>query len=252
MRQWLVVAVVLVAGCAELLPSTESGTPGGGPYCNRIPGDDKQACYPTEAERAAAWHAFQEPARAAAEREAHARRKAEEADRIERIKLNEEERKKDELAAAAERKAHADAWAARTAERERVKEAERAEIHRKAADPAIAGPAISALMCELEEALAALQRDLERERRVTAVAGVADLRSRREIATGMIENKDELAGWKESLVKLGVPRTPCKDVAGIQACRQNNMACAGANPDVIAVLERERDTLWTSSRQRPQ
>lgn len=139
LRLHLGAALALLAGCASL--THEPGTPYGGAYCTQRGGDPEPACYPSEAERAAAWR----------EREAEGRR-AWAAARPEEAKALAEERARatsdfearqraqaqeaDDLAAARVQ-ADDDRAAARAAEATaREAEAARLELARqRAADP---------------------------------------------------------------------------------------------------------------------
>jgi hypothetical protein len=246
---------VLGLGCAELLPSTDPGTTGGGKYCNQLP-HEEPACYPTEAERAAAWKQLQEARRPPGEAEAEQAQKdaalaAGLAAIAERDRVRAEERQREEdqkQARAAEREREAQERAAK----EQAEQARRAEVARMATEKAYAVPAISAIMCSIDDEVADLRQQLDREKRVAALGGATSLGDRHRISSDIVDDTDELKVWGASLKRFGATRLPCKDVAGIAKCRENEQKdCDPAHRDAAAVWAQEFDTLWASNQKHP-
>jgi len=247
--RYLCIAFALT-GCAEIFPPSTPGTPGGGPFCSRLPSGES-ACYPTEAERAAAWANLQEeqgrPAREAA-RAAAAEDDARSRAEFERMQ---EARAADAERARVEQADHAKAWVAARDAKDQEKAAVEAQVHAKALDQTYAVPAISAIMCSIDDEVRGLKKDLEREKRVTAVGGVTNLRARNEIASDLVDDADELKGWQASLTRYGGQRMSCKEVAAIEPCRHALESCEGATRNAAEVWARELDTLWGSSASHP-
>lgn len=154
----------------------------------------------------------------------------------------------------AQRKASDDA----RAERDRLeqvrlaeKAARAAELKRLATDPAVAAPAVSAIMCTIETEVGRLRQELAQQKRATALSGVVNLTDRHDIATELVQASDELAQWGAALRRLGAKRLPCKDVAGVVACRNSIETCAAADRDPAEVWAAEQATLWASDKPRP-
>lgn len=120
-----------------------------------------------------------------------------------------------------------------------------------AADKAYAVPAISAIMCSIQDELAGLRADLAREQRVTATSGVTNLSARDEIGREIVDSQDELAGWRAALQRFGAAQLPCKAVAGIVACRNSLESCDEQSRQPAEVWSQEQATLWGSDKPRP-
>jgi len=234
----LVALSLLATACAE--PAT---------YCNRSEGGGAPVCYPTERERAAAWASAHEPspeaiasAQAALVAADEARKARERAADRQAAEVAERERQ--------ERQRQIDAA---HEERERAaKEVVTATIARQADQREEHGiAAISAIMCSIEDEVKDLNAQLGRAKRVEAIGGVPEWQARREIARELVDDADELEGWRESLSHLGAARMPCAKVAGIEACRHEPAACTDATRGPGQVWAEQRAALWTSKRVRP-
>ncbi|HTA90328.1 MAG TPA: hypothetical protein VK745_12150 [Polyangiaceae bacterium] len=119
-----------------------------------------------------------------------------------------------------------------------------------ATDKAYAVPAISAIMCSIDDELADLREQLAREKRVSVIGGVTSLGDRHEISSNIVDDTDELAVWRASLKRFASGRLPCKDVAPIARCRKSDLTdCADGSRDPAAVWAQEYETLWASDRQ---
>lgn len=248
LRLRLAAALALLPGCAAL--THEPGTPYGGAYCTQRGGDPEPACYPSEAERAAAWREreaegrlawaaahpeetkalAEERARATSDFEARQRAQAQEADGL----------------AAARVQDDSDRAAARAAEAAaREAEAARLELARqRTTDPAYAIPALSALICQQQAREAEFRADLKREARISAISGVIDKRSRSSLAAGVVDAQDRAAKLRQRLHAVGAAPLPCVAVAPLLACRVREEACrsdpsARDQVDVLREIERQ-------------
>lgn len=227
-----------------------AGSPTGGEHCFTEPGRP-DACYPTEQERASG-----QSRRAAelerAQRDERAAELAKQdatAESPQARYLREEEEKR-----AAEAKARDDAYAERRRkdqEKADAKAARAAELKRLAADPEVAGRAISAIMCSIDAEVVRLRGELDKEKRTSAVSGAVDLRARHDIAAEIVSDTDELKGWEASLKRLGAKRSPCSEVGPLVACRNSIESCDPANRDAVEVWDKEQATLWGSDAERP-
>jgi hypothetical protein len=241
-----VFALLALTGCSavQLGPA---GSPTGGTYCFQEAGKE-DACYQTDRERVAA------QARRAAELEAAQGRERQAAmfpagETKDQKFWREEAEKK-----AAEAKERDAVYAERNRQRQAeadAKAARAAELKAMASDPKYAVPAISAIMCSIEAELVELREKLAREKRVTAVSGVINLRARDEVADEIVQDTDELATWRESLKRLGATQLPCKTVAPIVACRSSLETCDEASRQPAEVWAKEQATLWGSDKARP-
>lgn len=245
MRILLFAWMVLACSGLQIGPP---GSPSGGPHCFQESGRP-DACYPTDSERAAA------QARRAAEIEATQRQQqipsqgnAGESSQ-QRYWREEEERK------AAEAKAPEEVWAERERQRKAALDAQAtraAELNRLAADPTVAGAAVSAIICSIEAEMAELRAELDKEKRASALSGAVNLRARHDIAADIVADTDEIKVWRASLQRVGAKQLACKDVAGIVACRNRIEQCDEASRDPAEVWAKEQATLWGSEKERPQ
>ncbi len=216
----------LVLACS-VLQVGPAGSPSGGSYCFQEPGKT-DACYPSESERAAGQSARQEAIRADETRKAQAAAAlpAGEEPGLQRAARLERERRQAEVAERdrvfAER--HAAEDAKKQADSERA-----AELHTKAQDPAYAVPAISAIMCSIQDEITGLRADLAHEKRVTAIGGVVNLSARDEAANDIVDDTDELKTWGQALKRFSATQLPCKQVAPIVACRHKVETCDDAS-----------------------
>jgi hypothetical protein len=240
--QVALLSVVMVACAVQAVGP--AGSPSGGEYCFEEQGKPK-ACYETEGARAVAVQQRESEIRR--EREAamfpagetkqqkfwreEEERKAAEAKERDRVYADREEK----------RRAEADAAAARAA-----------QLKALAADRAVAVPAISAIMCSIDEELTKLRADLAREKRITGVSGVINLRERDDLAHDIVADSDELAGWQRALTRFGAKRMACADVAAIVGCRNRLEQCEPGARDAAEVWAKEQATLWASEQERPQ
>jgi hypothetical protein len=246
----LPLAIALLTGCAAL--SHEPGTPYGGAYCNQRGGDPEPACYPSEAERAAAWRLRETEGRRAwaAEYPQEAREMAEERARadldFEASKLAQAQEAAD--LAAARVQADQDRAAARAADAAaRDAEAARLELARqRVAEPAYAVPALSALLCREKVREAEFRADLQREARITTISGVVNKGARSSLAVGVVDAQDRAARLRGQLRAVGASQPlPCAAVAPLLACRAREEACrsdpsARDQTDVLLEIERRR------------
>lgn len=252
MRQLLVVGIVVVlGGCAGLFPSAEPGTPGGGPYCSVMP-DREKACYPTEAERASAYHAFEEERDRPAREAARADYERQEAARKAEWQREKEQKLRQEVEAQAARDAKREEVRARIEAEDRQKAEAAAQLHAKALDKAYAVPAISAIMCSIDADVVDLREQLAREKRVAAIGGATNLVDRHRISSEIVDASDELKGWGASLKRFNAARLPCKQVAGIERCRESGLReCDDVSRDPATVWAHDLETLWASDRPHP-
>ncbi len=238
-------------GCAELLPSGGPGTPGGGPYCNRSLTRAAAECYPTEAQRAGAYQTTETEREGPAREAAVTAADAQESERQNALRAEELQKATDEAAAREERERKTAAF---VAERDR-KDAARADAalvaHNRALDKQYAVPAISAIMCSIDDEILKLRADLAHEKRVTATGGVVNLKARNDIATDLVDDTDELAGWRKALARFNAPRVPCKDVTGVEKCHHGLAQCEGITHDIAQVWVEELSTLWGSDQPHP-
>jgi len=212
----------------------------------------EKACYPTEEERVRAYNALREETERPAREAAQAEYWRQEAARKAALEREDEEKKQREADARAEREAQAQAWRARTEAEESKKAAAAAEVHKMALDKANAVPAISAIICDIESGITDLRQQLDREKRVSALGGATNLADRHQIASQIVDDTDELAGWRAALKRLGAERLPCKSVAGITKCKQSDMReCDDASRGPAVVWDKELDTLWGSDKPHP-
>lgn len=219
-------------------PGAEPGTSGANPYCLHKPSGGAN-CYPTEAQRSAA---------AQADIDAQV---AEEAAREKAWRVEQDQKAADEIAATTERERKLADYVAERDRKDAARVAAEAEqvasLRAMALDKSYAAPAISAIMCAIERELSALRADLAHENRVTAVSGVVNLSVRNDIASTLVDDTDELGGWRRALARYGASRVPCKDVKVIEGCHQNIDNCQGKTRDIAHVWISERGTLWGSS-----
>jgi hypothetical protein len=219
--------LLLLTGCAAL--SHEPGTPDGGAYCTQRGGDPEAACYPSEAERAAAWRQREAEGRLAwaAEHPEEARGLAAERARIASDFATQQRAQADAASAeAAARVQEADDRAAARAAEDQAREAAAARLElarQRTSDPAYAGPALSALLCQQ----------------------LIDKRSRSSLAAGVVDAQDRAARLRERLRAVGVGQPlPCAAVAPLLACRARKETC-GSDPsardaaDVMRQIEGE-------------
>lgn len=246
LTRWLALALLLPA-CASL--TQEPGTPYGGAYCTQRGGDPEAACYPSEAERAAAWRQREAEGRLAwaAAHPEEARALAAERARIAadfEAQQRAQAQAETDQATARVREAE-DRAAARAADQQtREDAAARLELARqRTADPTYAGPALSALLCQQQAREAEFRADLKRETRISAISGVIDKRSRSSLAAGVVDAEDRSARLQERLRAVGAATLPCAAVAPLLACRAGNeLACRepGARDQVDVLREIER------------
>jgi hypothetical protein len=238
--------VFLALGCSTLQLGP-AGSPTGGPYCFQEPGK-ADACYETEGERAAAQSRRQEELAAAQRRQHEAAMFPAGETKDQKYWREAEERK------AAEAQGRERVYAERNRQRQEAadaKAARAAEVKAMAADKTYAVPAISAIMCSIQDELTKLRADLAREQRGTATSGVTNLRARDEIGREIVDDQDELAGWRAALQRFGATQQPCAAVAGIVACRNSLDTCDEASRQPAEVWDKEQATLWGSDRDRP-
>lgn len=254
-RAWRLLAAgftcVVASACAGLLPSTDPGTPGGGPYCNHVATGAEAECYPTETQRADAWHAKEAESDRATREAARLAAIAEEAERQERVRVDREQKMAEETASREESARKIAEFVAERDRKDAVVAATAAAVHQRALDKEYAGPAISAIMCSIDDEVRGLRADLAHEKRVTAVGGVVDLKARNDIASGLVDDAEELDGWRKALTRYGAARVPCKDVAGVDACHHGLAQCEGKTRDIAQIWLDELGTLWGSDQQRP-
>jgi hypothetical protein len=120
-----------------------------------------------------------------------------------------------------------------------------------ALDPAYAVPAISAIMCSIQDEMAGLKADLAHEKRVTAASGVVNLGARDAAGNDLVSDQEELTTWRAALKRYGAAPLPCAEVASIVACRHQLDACSDAARAPAEVWSREQTTLWGSEKDRP-
>lgn len=256
MRQLFIAGLtgfVFSCGCAALLPSTDPGTPGGGKYCNRIPHEDELQCYPTERERAAAFHGQAAPAspeQLAAQRTrlaevaAQLAEVAAQQERLDQVRVAEAQRREDEKAS---READRERREQERAQKDQADKDRGAEVARMAADKAYAVPAISAIICTIQDEMADDRASLDREKRVAAIGGATDLHARHELSSELVEDADELKVWRAALRRFGGSLVPCKDLVGVIKCRNSAVRdCDDASRDIAAVWYEQFETLWGS------
>jgi hypothetical protein len=105
-------------------------------------------------------------------------------------------------------------------------------------------PAISSIICKIEEDLVELRGKLAREKRVAALGGATDLRELHELSSQIIDDRDEIVVWRTSLKRFGAQPLTCKDAASVTKCRQSDATnCDDISRDAAAVLEQEYDSL---------
>lgn len=247
----LVASACVMLSCAELLPSTEPGTPGGGAYCNQAQPGAGAKCYPTEAQREAAYHAEQDEKDRPAREAAVIAATAQEAGRQKALRAEEQQKASDEAAARQERERKTAAFVAERDRKEAAREAAARAVHNMALDKEYAGPAISAIMCSIDSEIIKLKADLAHEKRVTATGGVINLKARNDIASDLVDDSDELEGWRKALVRVGASRLPCKSVVGVEECHHGLAQCDGKTHDVAQVWTEELETLWGSNQPHP-
>jgi colicin import membrane protein len=243
------IAVLLLPSCAAL--SHEPGTPYGGAYCSQRGGDPEPACYPSEAERAAAWRQREAEGRRAwaAEHPAEARAAAEERARATTdfdAGQRDQAREAADLAAARVQADHDRAAARAAAAAARDAEASRLDLARqRTADPAFAVPALSALLCRQKAREAEFRSDLQREARITTISGVVNKAARSSLAAGVVDAQDRAAKLRQRLRAVGNAQPlPCAAVAPLLVCRAHEEACRAdtSTRDVLDVMrEIERD-----------
>jgi len=241
---------LLMMGCAELLASGEPGTPEGGAYCFKSPATWRMACYQNEKERDAAYRTSEESERRAVQA-VQAAAAAEENERLQRVQAAKEKASTEEAAAREENDRRRAAFIAERDRKEAPRLAAAAEVHRMALDKEYAGPAISAIMCSIDDEVMSLRAALAREKRVAAVGGVVNLKARNDIASDLVDDADELVGWQRALARYGSSRVPCKDVATVEPCHQNPESCEGKTRDIARVWASEMGTLWGSDKPHP-
>lgn len=238
--------VMLMSGCG-LMSLGAPGTPSGGPYCFQEP-SKPDACYQSESERAAGQSARQEAIRAEETRKGEAARATGEEPGLQRTARIEREQK---AADAVERdRVFAERHAAEDAQKQ-ADAASAAELHAMAQDPSVAVPAISAIICSIQDEMAGLKADLAHEKRVTAASGVVNLGARDEAGNDLVSDQEELSTWRAALKRYGAAALPCSEVASIVACRNQLDACSDAARAPAEVWSREQATLWGSERERP-
>jgi hypothetical protein len=208
-------------GCAET----------GQEYCITSP-SAPFACYSTAAER--------DTRRAELERArvdlVAAGARADEIERAaRRSELDEEARK-----AAAEREA-AEVTAG---ERRLAQQAELAEREARTAraqgrlnDPAYAGPALSALLCERERDLAELRVTEVRESRIEYDSGVRSLAARRAIVVEREKYEGEAFAYRKGLARIGAKRAPCAAVQPAIECFLRSRCETPAARDTADVMQ---------------
>ena len=209
-------------GCAALQLGP-AGSPSGGPYCFQGPGKP-EACYQSESERATAQSRRQSDIEDEAKRKREAELAAHAGEESPQQRAWREQEEANVAEHAERDRVFADRHVAEDARR--AADASRtAELHAMAQDPAYAVPAISAIMCSIQEEIVGLKADLAHEKRVTAVGGVVNLSARDEAANDLVNDTDELSTWKAALKRYGATQLPCKDVAPIVACRNRIESC---------------------------
>jgi hypothetical protein len=241
---------LLLTGCASL--THEPGTPYGGAYCTQRGGDPEPACYPSEADRSAAWHQREAEGRKAWAAEHPAEARAEAAERAHlasdfQARQRAEVQVTADLAAARVQEAD-DREAARAAE-DQARQAEAARLElacQRTADPTYAIPALSALLCQQQAREAEFRADLQREARITAISGVVDKRSRSSLAAGVVDAQDRSGRLRQRLRAVGVTQPlPCAAIATLLACRAGDELACRSDPsargvvDVLQQIERE-------------
>lgn len=241
----LVIFLPIFTGCAAL--SHEPGTPYGGAYCTQRGGDPEPTCYPSEAERAAAWREREAEGRRAwaAEHPAEARAEAEERARIARdFEAGQRAQAQEEAAHVAARAQEADDRAAARAAGATAREAEahRLELARqRTTDPAFAVPALSALLCRQKAREAEFRAELQREARITTISGVVNKGARSSLAAGVVDAQDRAARLRLRFRAVGAARSlPCATAAPLLACHAREEACGSdASARDVADVMRE-------------
>jgi len=249
--QALVTALGVAFGACSITQTGPAGSPSGGPYCFQEPGKP-DACYPTQAERFTAQSqrnkAINDEQREKAEAEDV---KAANGGEVNGLVRADNERRAERVAADKHRD---EVFAERAAQRQRdddANAARAAELKLMAADKAYAVPAISAIMCSIQDEIAALKADLAHEKRVTAIGGVVNLSARDEAANDIVDDTDELKTWGQALKRFSATQLPCKQVAPIVACRHKVETCDDASRGPAEVWDKEQATLWGSDKERP-
>lgn len=233
---------IALAGCGALLPGP-AGSPEGGDYCIEKVGRPK-ACYQTPDERSRAQDDADRAEVAAQLEKDHREQDARWARAQAEQKAQAESRFAEKMDALAERNAAKQSFADAEA-------AQRAEIHQRASDRAYAVPAISAIMCSIQDEIVGLKADLAHEKRVTAIGGVVNLSARDEAANDIVDDTDELKTWGQALKRFGATQQACKEVAAIVACRHKVESCDEASRGAAEVWDKEQATLWGSDKERP-
>lgn len=235
-------------GCAAAYGSP--GTPSGGPFCLQS-GQEPISCFESEQARAEVLRDRDAADRADSEQEATKRLAGQKAEleTVLQARIDEQKREDD---------AH-QAYLARAAEHDQVERAERgtkaaraAEVKRLASDPAVAGRAISGIICTIEDELVRLHDQLGREKRATKLGGVTNLTARDSVASEIVDDEGEIKGWKAALKRVGAPQTPCAEVTGVYACRLNPAQCTAADRDAGDVWRLESESLWATKGSKPQ
>jgi hypothetical protein len=202
MRKVAPLLAPLLMGCAELLAGGTPGTPDGGAYCWRQDQTGRAACYPSQEQRDAAYQANEEGVRRAQAATLAAMALAE-AQRQDAIRADQEQKAAAETEARQERQSKIAAFVAERDRKDAIKAEAAANVHALALDKQYAAPAISAIMCSIDDEVRGLRADLAHEKRVAAVGGVINLKARSEIATQLVDDSDELNGW--NIAPIGSP-----------------------------------------------
>jgi hypothetical protein len=251
-KVWTRNAATLLVGAlsaCSVMQLGPAGSPSGGPYCFQEPGKP-DACYQSESERAAGQSQRQEALRAEETRKGEASRAPIFSAESPQGKRYREEAEAKAAAVVERDRVFAERHAAEDAKRQ-ADAARAAELHAKARDPAYAVPAISAIMCSIQDEIVGLKADLAHEKRVTAVGGVVNLSARDEAANDIVDDTDELKTWGQALKRFGATQLPCKEVASIVACRHKVETCDEASRGPADVWDKEQATLWGSDKERP-
>lgn len=230
----LVLAASDLACTAQLSTAQLPTVLGGKKFCAH---DQKggQVCFASEGEREQYFRKREQTA-ALEQRSVEAERKRGWAEQAERDRVREELRRKE---ADAKRDTERLELAERNRLHQEAKQAKQDETDRRteqlkawSAEKTYAVPAISALICEHEQSLAARHADLRREQKIETIGGVSNYRDRRLIAEGIQSDREAIAQWQAYLrEQYKAERKPCGALQAILACRADASACDGPGRD---------------------
>jgi hypothetical protein len=155
---------------------------------------------------------------------------------LEQREAEQQARGKDEMARIM---ADAKAAAMQRSEKEFARRVQDAEVHQKAeeqqrrlgrlaADPAVAIPVVSAMICDLQDSNAERATDMQREKRLTAASGVVNLRERMGIAESAEAGREEIKKLDAVLSGFGANRVSCAALVPLFDCYNSDNACSDA------------------------